>query len=92
MVVLRHGKLTSWDSITGTGWLNTELRTYEFADPSGQDVDASLKETKPSWRNRRGSEVPLTLTEQLQKGEAFGQEVAEQSSQLEKELQAASNL
>jgi len=100
IVVVSHGGILhfiteEWDDIEagrGTGWLNTELRTYEFADPSGQDANASLRETKPSWRRRRGSEVPLTSTEQLQKGEAFGQAVIDQTSQLEKELQAGSNL
>jgi hypothetical protein len=48
----------------GTGWANTEYRTYEFADPSGKDENASLKETRPSWRRRRGSAIPLTETEQ----------------------------
>lgn len=33
-------------------------------DPSGQDPNASLKETHPSWRRRRGSAIPLTETEQ----------------------------
>ena len=48
----------------GTGWENTEFRTYEFVDPSGNDKNASLRETRPSWRRRRGSEIPLTETEQ----------------------------
>lgn len=33
-------------------------------DPSGKDEGASLKETQPSWRRRRGSAIPLTETEQ----------------------------
>ncbi|KAI1387477.1 phosphoglycerate mutase-like protein [Hypoxylon trugodes] len=55
----------------GTGWNNVELRSYEFADPTGQDPGASLKETQPSWRSRRGSAIPLTETEQQQLRQAF---------------------
>ena len=55
----------------GTGWENTELRSYEFADPEGKDSNASLKETSPSWRRRRGSEIPLTRAEQVQLQEAY---------------------
>ena len=55
----------------GTGWLNTEVRSYEFADPAGEDANASLRETGPSWRQRRGSEIPLTRAEQVQLQEAY---------------------
>lgn len=48
----------------GTGWTNTEYRSYEFADPSGQDENASLRETRESARRRRGSAVGLSETEQ----------------------------
>lgn len=48
----------------GTGWANTEYRTYEFVDPSGKDKSATLKESQPSWKSRRGSAIPLTETEQ----------------------------
>ncbi|KAH8903119.1 phosphoglycerate mutase-like protein [Coniochaeta sp. PMI_546] len=72
IVVVSHGGFIhffteDWDGMNpsaGTGWDNTEYRTYEFVDPSGQDPTASLKETHPSWRRRRGSAIPLTETEQ----------------------------
>ncbi|KAK4454021.1 histidine phosphatase superfamily [Podospora aff. communis PSN243] len=50
----------------GTGWVNTELRTYQFVDPEGSDGEAKLKETGDSWRRRRGSAVGLTETEQME--------------------------
>ncbi|KAH7029530.1 histidine phosphatase superfamily, partial [Microdochium trichocladiopsis] len=86
IVVVSHGGILhfiteEWDDIEpgrGTGWFNTELRSYEFADPSGQDPNASLQETKPSWRRRRGSQAPLTATEQVQMREAFGNSLSEQ--------------
>ncbi|XXG95893.1 hypothetical protein Hte_002167 [Hypoxylon texense] len=62
----------------GTGWDNTELRSYEFEDPTGQDPNASLKETAPSWRRRRGSAIPLTETEQIQIQQAFQARLAEE--------------
>lgn len=51
---------------TGTGWENTEYRSYEFVEPAGEDTQASIRETKTSWRRRRGSSNPLTETEQQQ--------------------------
>jgi broad specificity phosphatase PhoE len=53
-----HGKFT------GTGWANTEFRSYEFVDESGRDPNASLVETKESRVRRRGDEMPLTEAEQ----------------------------
>ncbi|KAK3331998.1 histidine phosphatase superfamily [Cercophora scortea] len=50
----------------GTGWANCEYRSYEFVDPTGADPDASLRETKTSWRRRRGSATGLTETEQME--------------------------
>lgn len=50
----------------GTGWANMECRTYEFADPSGKDENAGMKESPPSWRSRRGSAIPPTEAEQRQ--------------------------
>ncbi|KAI0120488.1 phosphoglycerate mutase-like protein [Hypoxylon sp. NC0597] len=78
-VLVTHGGILhflteDWDGVKldrGTGWENTELRSYEFADPTGQDPNASLKETQPSWRRRRGSAIPLTETEQMQIRQAF---------------------
>ncbi|KAI1337083.1 phosphoglycerate mutase-like protein [Xylariaceae sp. FL0016] len=50
----------------GTGWANTEHRSYKFADLTGQDSNATLVETRASHRQRRGSTVPLGETEQMQ--------------------------
>lgn len=50
----------------GTGWDNTEYRSYEFDDPESDDTEARIHETKPSWRRRRGSAIGLTPTEQQQ--------------------------
>jgi hypothetical protein len=47
-----------------TGWENAEYRSYEFADPTGEDPGASLKETSESWERRRGREIQPTETEQ----------------------------
>jgi broad specificity phosphatase PhoE len=72
IVVVTHGGylhfLTEdWDGhalFTGTGWANTEFRSYSFVNADGQDADASLIETKESWEMRKGSEKPLTADEQ----------------------------
>ena len=50
----------------GTGWDNTEYRTYEFVHPEkDEDEEARLREVKASWRRRRDShEKGLTETEQ----------------------------
>lgn len=52
--------------LLGTGWENTEWRSYEFVNPYGDDAEASIRETGASWRRRRGSAKPLTETEQQQ--------------------------
>lgn len=51
-------------SVTGTAWDNTEYRSYEFDDPEGADLAASIHETKLSWVRRRGDAIPLTSVEQ----------------------------
>lgn len=51
---------------TATGWANCEYRSYQFADPTGDDEDAALLETKESWQRRQGDAKPLTITEQRQ--------------------------
>jgi broad specificity phosphatase PhoE len=74
IVVVSHGGYihfftNDWDGMDpskGTGWENTEYRTYEFVDPSGNDPNATLRETNPSWRRRRGSSIPLTEQEQME--------------------------
>jgi broad specificity phosphatase PhoE len=73
IVVVTHGGFLhfltqDWDGMDpsrGTGWNNTEWRSYEFAGGE-EDEDASLRETRVSWRRRRGSAVPLTETEQME--------------------------
>ncbi|ORY61514.1 histidine phosphatase superfamily [Pseudomassariella vexata] len=85
VVLVTHGGILhfltqDWDGLrpgSGTGWENTECRSYEFKDPSGQDPDASLVETRTSWRQRRGSAKPLTPTEQTQLREAFAEQMEE---------------
>lgn len=49
-----------------TGWRNCEYRSYQFADPNGDDEDAALAETPDSWRRREGKQIAPTLTEQRQ--------------------------
>ncbi|KAM7204927.1 phosphoglycerate mutase-like protein [Naviculisporaceae sp. PSN 640] len=65
-----HFLTQDWDGLTaqvGTGWQNTEWRSYEFVDPTGEtDEDARLRETRVSWRKRRGSATGLTDTEQME--------------------------
>jgi len=60
----------------GTGWENTECRTYEFV--SEYDDEARLKETKASWRERRGSAIGLTETEQMELRSAMGDRIKEE--------------
>jgi len=50
----------------GTGWANTECRTYEFVEPEGEDDKAALRETSLSWKRRRGSATGLSETEQME--------------------------
>ncbi|KAK0667529.1 histidine phosphatase superfamily [Cercophora samala] len=53
----------------GTGWGNTEWRTYEVTEEG--DGGVRLRETGESWRRRRGSAVGLTETEQMELRAAF---------------------
>jgi broad specificity phosphatase PhoE len=70
IVVVTHGGYlhyftedwTGYEKFLGTGWSNTEYRSYEFWDPSSKDPGASLVETKES-RLRR-NEKPLSEAEQ----------------------------
>jgi broad specificity phosphatase PhoE len=70
IVVVTHGGYLhyfteDWDGhakFTGTGWANTEFRSYEF-DAEAEET-ASLIETKESRARREGTEHPLTKTEQ----------------------------
>ncbi|KAI0133836.1 histidine phosphatase superfamily [Xylariales sp. AK1849] len=87
IVLVTHGGILhfitqDWDGIEpgkGTGWHNTECRSFEFQDPTFRDPDASLKETKPSWRARRGSAIPLTETEQRQLHQSFADQLDEEN-------------
>lgn len=50
---------------TGTGWANTEFRSYHFV--VGEEGDnASFTETTESYLRRRGEKTPLTDAEKLQ--------------------------
>jgi len=68
IVVVTHGGFLHYftedwnghDRFVGTGWANTEWRSYEFVDET--DATASLKELQES-RDRRG-ERPLSEAEQ----------------------------
>ena len=74
IVVVTHGGYLhyfteDWDGcerFTGTGWANTEWRSYEFADTGKEegDANASLKETKESRLRRLGDDKPLSEAEQ----------------------------
>jgi len=50
--------------LTGTGWANTEFRTYQFKE--GHEDHASLVETAQSRQLRNGTETPPTETEQTE--------------------------
>ncbi|KAI1631717.1 phosphoglycerate mutase [Biscogniauxia mediterranea] len=79
VVLVTHGGILhflteDWDGVQlerGTGWANVELRSYEFEDKTGQDPNATLRETQSSRRERQGREIPLTQSEQVEIGEAF---------------------
>ncbi|KAK8014076.1 hypothetical protein PG990_007372 [Apiospora arundinis] len=66
VVLVTHGGILhfltgDWDGYStgsGTGWSNTEFRSYEFQDTTYEDPNASLKENKSSRRERRGSAIP----------------------------------
>lgn len=72
IVVVTHGGLLHFltqdfdgmDLNKGTGWGNTEWRSYEFVVTEAENV--RLKETEESWRKRKGSAKPWTETEQLE--------------------------
>jgi len=69
VVVVTHGGYLhyfteDWEGAergTGTGWENTEFRSYEFVEGS---EGASLSETRESRERRRGTEKGLTVDEQ----------------------------
>ena len=64
-----HFLTQDWDGMNpqaGTGWENTEWRTYGFVNGEDGDDEAGLRETGVSWRRRRGSEKGLSETEQME--------------------------
>ncbi|KAH8171068.1 histidine phosphatase superfamily (branch 1) domain-containing protein [Sarocladium implicatum] len=72
VVVVTHGAIVhyitdEWADIPAeraTSWQNCELRSYQFADPTGQDEDAALTELPESYHNRTGGETPPNKAEQ----------------------------
>ncbi len=69
----------------GTGWANTEVRSYIFDPVSGDN--ASLVETEESRRRRRGLEKPLGEAEQrnLKRTATLDSEKSEYVKQLEQD-------
>lgn len=90
IVVVTHGGFLhfltqDWDGmnpVQGTGWENTEWRTYEFVEEEGkkegEEDEARLRETAVSWRRRRGSAKGLTETEQMELRIAVGKALEEE--------------
>jgi broad specificity phosphatase PhoE len=84
IVVVTHGGFLhlltqDWDGMNperGTGWSNTEWRAYQFKGEA--DEEARLVETRDSRRQRRGSEQPLTETEQMELRMAMAKGLAEE--------------
>ncbi|KAK4190983.1 histidine phosphatase superfamily [Podospora australis] len=79
-----HFLTEDWDGMDvgrGTGWDNTECRTYEVVAPESEGGEGEQKgkgnvrlvETKESWRRRRGSAGGLTETEQMELRAAVGE-------------------
>ncbi|KAI0112414.1 histidine phosphatase superfamily [Nemania sp. FL0031] len=79
VVLVTHGGILhfiteDWEGIDpgrGTGWVNTEYRSYQFVDQTGQDPNASFEELPESRRRRQGSEIPLTDTEMREMRAAY---------------------
>ncbi|KAI9887703.1 MAG: hypothetical protein M1823_000452 [Watsoniomyces obsoletus] len=83
IVVVTHGGFLHYftedwadsNKFPGTGWANTEFRSYRFEDAAPgqqQDDNASLVETEESRQRRRGTEKPLTNTEKMELRETKG--------------------
>ena len=76
IVVVTHGGLLhfltedwcGFNPFAGTGWDNTEYRTYNFKSPEESTRDgidmASVEETKESLRRREGRKKSLTADEE----------------------------
>ena len=71
IVVVTHGGFVhhfteDWsgsNKFAGTGWANTEYRSYNFS--SNEPEEAHIVETQESRRRRRGEEKPLDREEQV---------------------------
>jgi broad specificity phosphatase PhoE len=91
IVVVTHGGYLhyfteDWEGnnqFTGTGWANTEYRSYEFVDAG--DESASLAETRSSRLARKGKEIPLSADEQRELKAAAEREWRESGFQSEGE-------
>lgn len=76
----------------GTGWVNTEFRSYHFTDAEAEaeaeddDGDAPMTETAESSYRRRGTEKPLTKAERLQLREIAQKLWESQGFQVESEV------
>ncbi|KAI9835870.1 MAG: hypothetical protein M1819_001768 [Sarea resinae] len=57
---------TDSNKYEGTGWTNTEFRSYRFTAGDSDDANASLIETPESRELRRGTEHPLGEAEKTQ--------------------------
>ncbi|KAF7861845.1 hypothetical protein EAF04_007727 [Stromatinia cepivora] len=72
IVVVTHGGFLhyftdDWEDSTlfvGTGWSNTEFRSYNFRAADYTNANASIEETKESRERRKGTEKPLSVEEQ----------------------------
>lgn len=93
-----HYLTDDWEGngkFTGTGWANTEYRSYEFVDQTeGRGGQASIRETRSSREERRGSEIPLSREEQTQlRGIAIqswiesGFQIAEEEEEVKEKLE-----
>ncbi|KAL2264650.1 hypothetical protein VTJ83DRAFT_7160 [Remersonia thermophila] len=91
IVVVTHGGFLHFltqdfdgvDVRAGTGWANCEWRTYEFVSDEEEggeenDGEARLRETRESWRRRRGSATGLTETEQMELRAAMAGKMVEE--------------
>lgn len=70
----------------GTGWANTEFRSYHFIEAEEDDGNASMTETAESSHRRRGTEKPLTKAERLQLRETAMKTWKSQGLQVESEV------
>lgn len=92
IVVVTHGGFlhyftedwTGADKFAGTGWANTEYRTYTFKS----STDPTLVETPESMERRRGKEKPLSKEEQKNLQRSTTKQWEQQGYQKAKEISA----